>query len=715
MAGLAAAQAQDTEGTSVGGGSLSWTVTYSESTCGNGALVQEWTAGAFQFTYNGTVYPLTGNQAIYYLSGCGSEGPPNGPEPAVLPIALPSNLPNNADQGCSAEFTLASGGAGGASLSCENIIYPAYKVDSILYAPPGNQSSQGYQDTTTNGTTTTIGSTFVYSQQFYFNSGTSWGIAPTIFSLGGGVTTGFSVGSSSSDAFTTTFSNAAGVQTDDSSNTVYNPAAVNATNHNLDTYEIWLNPAVTVESDGSEGQIPVSYTVYPQATAGLSTPEADIIPVVASSMEPSPAGSPVTILNPSGAAGVTTVPLGDLDPQPIGSNPVAYLPGLASICAANSASNPNSLYQQQLAADVALASTNLATPEICTQANQCGCTPKDFATILGLDPMLGYNSAMQTATPYLGTTDPMQLDGSGASVCGEGQPAGYVIPAGSDCRFVMVPYSGTNTPQDLTLNGAESSNYLLSDATSTTLTTGSSSAYDIGFNFHYGILGANGGIQDTWTWTDTQSTGTASGGTNQMTTTLKTSNADCVENNIELYEDTVYHTFLFREPGGGGSGCGSFGAYLSQTATPQTITNLSGGMPWTNLQDWTDTGLPGPTNAASLNGDNPSQQLTASNFGFDIPANAIIEGIEVSTNLNVSSGSVYGGSADTNISGNNEQMNFFYLTPSGYSTYSTAFPAGNWTPASINASDFGISFLLAPNDDIQVYANGLTVTVYYAP
>jgi hypothetical protein len=424
---------------------------------------------------------------------------------------------------------------------------PLYKVVSILYSPPGNQSTQGYGNTTTNGTTTTVGSSFTFNQQITFSTGVK-----NIFTAGG--TFGNSQTYSNSSAFTQTFTNATAITTGDNNSTTYNPTSSNAINHNLDTFEIWLNPLVTVESNGST---PVSYTVTstPITVNGVPLPFANIVGVPAITMEASPAG--VTTLNPSGAAGVTTVPEGLLAPIriPQNSGVNAYMPGLGAICA------NNQLYQQELAADLAAeaAGTN-RTDSYCTQENQCGCQPADFAGILETNPLLNYNSTTFTSTPYDGTISPLQADslptssgpGSGPAACGLN-----TVSTPANCRYVVVPAVGTNTPQtannnavpwtELLEGGISSPAVTITDGTTTTVTTGSSTSNSVSLSAGGGPLIFNLKVQDTWTWTENQSVGNSYGASNSMSVTFKSSSASCDEE-VSIYEDTVYHTLVFQVP-----------------------------------------------------------------------------------------------------------------------------------------------------------------------
>jgi hypothetical protein len=166
---------------------------------------------------------------------------------------------------------------------------------------------------------------------------------------------------------------------------------------------------------------------------------------------------------------------------------------------------------------------------------KCGCTPSDFSTILSTDPLLN----------YAGTTSPLEADNSGASVCAQNP-----IPAGSDCRYVIVPTAtGSSTPQIEPLSGSEANSYTQTDSTTTSTTTGSTVSYNTGFSFGGGVLLANLKTADTWTWSDSESVGSSTTQANSMALTLKTSTAGCQED-ANVYEDTVYHTFVFQIPTG---------------------------------------------------------------------------------------------------------------------------------------------------------------------
>ncbi|MGA9511431.1 MAG: hypothetical protein WBV55_22610 [Candidatus Sulfotelmatobacter sp.] len=510
------ASAQTGTSVAVGGGRLAWQIYTGNSIACNISpnTYIDYETTNFTFTAaSGTVTSFPGATANYYAwNGECAQGVPDGAVPAPLVLNGTSFI---------IDFTAGDYGyAGNVTYTAEppatSTFGPLYKVVSILYSPPGNQSAQGFGTSTTDGTSTTIGSSFSFSEVLTFTSG-----IPNV--LSGSASTGYTTTSNNSSAFTQTWTDATTVTTDDNSNTTYNPTKSDAVNHNLDSFVIWLNPEVTVISYGGS---PASYTTGSQVTSGVSAVVADVLPPLpAITMEATPAG----------VKGVTTVPVAYLVPQAIagenGKN--SYMPGLGAIC------KNNTLYKDQLA------SANPSTPVACTQANQCGCAPSDFVAILQTDPLLNYNGTTYTASPYAGTESPLELDVSGASVCG-----GNPVVVTANCRYVIVPIEkGSTTTTFETLSGSAGITFTQSDATTKTETIGGSTSHSVGISFGGGPIFADLKTADTWTWTDSQSTGNSTSEGNSMSVTFKTSDTDC-EENVNMYEDTEYHTYAFQVPTG---------------------------------------------------------------------------------------------------------------------------------------------------------------------
>ena len=285
------------------------------------------------------------------------------------------------------------------------------------------------------------------------------------------------------------------------------PQDSNNIDHSQDQFAIWLNPQITVAGYGST---PTSYSVGVQPTANGSTPGADIITISANVME-------------ANADGVSTVPEVWLNPQ---YDPASqqYTPGLAAICKNLNVAEYNARQ--------------------CTAADQCGCTPADFAPILAQDPLLYYNGAQ----------NPLDANNSPPSVCGT-----LPTPAGSDCRYVPVPEAPGSTVQEVkTLSGPDSaqSNYSCNsfqqgENMDTVNTLGGSSAESVGVSVTAGGAGFKLTIANTWTWTQQQSTGTANGTGVTQQVNLCSTTTGCGEQ-IPIFEDTINHTFVFM---GGSSSC----------------------------------------------------------------------------------------------------------------------------------------------------------------
>jgi len=448
-----------------------------------------------------------------------------------------------------------------------SVIYPAYQVTSIIYAPPGNKSQDGYTDTTTKATTTAIGSNFTSGSSITFTEGIS------AFGTSGSASESFgtSFTETNSDAFQEGYSSATSVA---NASLSANPDAIN---HNLDEFLIWLNPQVSVVGGEST---PVSYSVGIQSLANGTTPQPDIIPMTANYMEASPTGA-------------TTVPLGWLQQQNTTSG---ILPGLASIC------------KHLITAEYAAGT--------CTSADQCGCTPADFAPILATDPLLFYNGPTNPISPFPGTVSPLEANTSSATAsdadCGT-LPTPINL-TGSDCRYVPVPSSlGGSLQEDPWLSGPgdDPDGFLLGENQQTTQTLGEQTQETVGFNLKGGTSAFSMASQDTWTWTQSQSVGTANGSGNVQTITLNSSTGGCSEY-IPIFEDTVYHTFVFQENPNPGSMCTQNSPSFTVSATPnnpsQTALSLGHSMSYS-------------VNVSALNGFSGTVALSISGLPAGVAAN----------------------------------------------------------------------------------------------
>lgn len=218
---------------------------------------------------------------------------------------------------------------------------PKYYVLSILYAPPGNKSSNGYTNSTTYGTTTTI------SQNFSASDSTTFSAAAGLFGNGGtfGWTFGFATMTGNSEAFGWSVTDGQGVTLD-----AAGPS--NAINHSQDTFVIWLNPEITFEPTSSTA------TNY-----GIGTPQQ-------SSSDPNP-GSPQSMdtvtVSVAELKNPSLIPASVLGPQHLPDGEV--LPGLSDIC-----------------------------------ANPSACVASDFTAIVNSDPLVNF-SPTENPTSVNGTNN----------------------------------------------------------------------------------------------------------------------------------------------------------------------------------------------------------------------------------------------------------------------------------------------------------------------
>jgi hypothetical protein len=365
------------------------------------------------------------------------------------------------------------------------VLYPKYQILSLVYDPPGNLSADGYTDSTTDISTNSTESSFQYGDTVTYSL--------TAGTLGPGDTLSWSFGSSettgNSAAWTESIMRAGGVSNN------FNSGGSNAVNHRHDLFILWLNPSVTLYQTGPTE---VTYGIGTQTQASndvdAGRPEAvDAVEVYAVGMM-------------ANAKGNTSVPLRVLQPQVInvevdGVKKQETLPGLAAICA------NQSYYPGRCA----------ASPN-----QQCGCVPGDFTAILAADPLLNFTN---TESPLKANTssDPRFIDVSSTTLQG---------PSGQ----------GGNRPVN---------SFTETDSAQTPQTWANGYSYTVGFSWEepWVVAGNGTSLKDTteFTWSTAESIGESNGQAHTMTVSLSSETVGCNED-VTIFEDTVYHTFTFQQP-----------------------------------------------------------------------------------------------------------------------------------------------------------------------
>jgi hypothetical protein len=340
-------------------------------------------------------------------------------------------------------------------------VRPLYKILSILYDPPGNASSNGFNNSTSSGTTTSIEKDFSATDT-------------TTFSYNGGILGIFNNGGSVSFAVGVKTGNTSSFETDYSTTTGYDLGSANQNvDHTQDQFFLWLNPETTVYQSGSTA----AYYTVENAGKGANT---DIVNV-----------------NAAGLAKPTLIPVRVLQTQ--NPKPGLFLPGLKAICA-------HPLPDNQ-----------------CTQANACGCVASDFTAILKEDPLIGVSQ----------TTPPTSVDNN---------------------RFVYVDYVTLQGPAQPG-GGTVKQTFTQTDTTLQSYTNSLTHTYSTGFTSGWGWGVQEGGTGFTMTltntnlfeWDETQSYGSSNGKGHTATVTMGSSKVACYEY-VDVYEDTVYHTYSFAFP-----------------------------------------------------------------------------------------------------------------------------------------------------------------------
>jgi hypothetical protein len=179
-----------------------------------------------------------------------------------------------------------------ATMTITAFVLPKYQILSLIYAPPGNSSSNGFTDSVFNGTTNSI------TNSFSTGITTTFSATGGILGVFGGVSTSvsFTQGSGTTNSFTDTITNAQGLTLKSNRNPI---------DHTQDQFWLWLNPQVTITQTGPSA---ATYTVSPPSGQNMYA----LLVSVAALKTPS------------------LIPLDLL--EPITSDGVIY-PGLSNICA----------------------------------------------------------------------------------------------------------------------------------------------------------------------------------------------------------------------------------------------------------------------------------------------------------------------------------------------------------------------------------------------
>ncbi len=188
--------------------------------------------------------------------------------------------------------------------------------------------------------------------------------------------------------------------------------------------------------------------------------------------------------------------------------------------------------------------------------------------------------------------------------------------------------------------------------------------------------------------------------------------------NIKTSDDTYAHAI-------GTSATATVTAHNTGFTLPGTAANdaTTGSLAWSNVNDIkVKNASPGSTTSALAGGTGNTQRLQATNFGFSVPVGATITGITVEVTR---AGAAAGDVSDVivkllkagSIVGTDKSSPATWPISFTSTTYGGDLWGTTWTPAQVNASDFGVSVQanivsgnLALVDAIRLRVNYTTVS-----
>lgn len=163
----------------------------------------------------------------------------------------------------------------------------------------------------------------------------------------------------------------------------------------------------------------------------------------------------------------------------------------------------------------------------------------------------GQNQSLGDGLGYVGYDD---STGSSCNIWGP-DPAAHVNANSTDSNGNGYSLQVTESLAGPSCVGCDIpvNQFTQTDSNSTTETLSEQTSLTEGFSWQVGFkpLGTGFGLRNetSWTWTNNESTGKINGTSNSMSLTFSSNTVDCAQN-IPIFEDTVYHTFLFQQPPG---------------------------------------------------------------------------------------------------------------------------------------------------------------------
>lgn len=256
-----------------GGGSLSWTWTFSTGNCFNGGQVQYsvWSFSSFVYTDTHGVSTNVGLGGAYINSPGGNMCPPNGPQPVNGAMTTFSSGQTN----YTLTFFPQSGGSGSATITTtgySGYVNPKYIILGVTYAPPGPSSSVSYTNATTVSSTNSISDSFTNAFMSSLTTKANAGL------LGWKAGVSFTVSAGYSQTSTSTNS----LELDETTSRSYSASGASnpyvGINHDYDIVWLWLNPVELFTLNTNAAGTVTSTTWNGHGISTLDQPVADVYP-----------------------------------------------------------------------------------------------------------------------------------------------------------------------------------------------------------------------------------------------------------------------------------------------------------------------------------------------------------------------------------------------------------------------------------------------------